>query len=686
MRLHRGFPAVLDCSVLLWVCIAGRPAGAQTAPADDFDIKQQRQVYKEGLEVREIRESSAKDVGEALAKVDGLWKVRKAGIANDIVLRGFQQDNINVLIDGDRIYGACPNNMDPPAFHVDFAEVDRVEVTKGVFDTANQGSLGGTVNVVRKTPAAGLHFSPALGIGSFGFWNPSLAGSYYTGAFRFRAGYSYRVSDPYKDGLGKRFTDYANFRSGVANSSAFDVNTGFIVFGVSPAPNHDLEVSYTRQQAGSALYPYLQMDALYDNADRAGVKYEWREPSRALRVVRVSGYFTGVRHWMTDQMRLSSDGALAAFGMATFASTRAAGGKAEVSGAWFTAGFESYVRNWNALNSMRRPGMMRDQAALPNVYTRLVGAYVDVNRTLTARLRLGAGFRLDRAAMEATSNGFDSDLYQAYKGTRDNRATDAMASGNLRLTYSLADSWELFAGAGSSARVPDAQERYFALRRSGSDWVGNPALPPLRNTEGDVGLTIRGRRFYVKPLMFYSAVGNFVVVHNQPRLQALPGLMNTMARSYTPLDARLYGGELTYGVDLTRRFLISGGFSYTRGVKDTDPARRVFDSNLAEMPPFRGRLGLRYGRKWYFAEAETIAVGRQGRVDRDLQELATPGYLIVNARLGIHVKRLQFTTGVDNATNRFYFESFSYQRDPFRSGARIPEPGRAWFLSVNYGL
>lgn len=70
--------------------------------------------FEEALEMREVRESSARDVGEALTRLDGVWKIRKGGIANDVLLRGFQQDNVNVLIDGARIHGACPNRMDPP--------------------------------------------------------------------------------------------------------------------------------------------------------------------------------------------------------------------------------------------------------------------------------------------------------------------------------------------------------------------------------------------------------------------------------------------------------------------------------------------------------------------------------------------------------------------------------------------
>jgi hypothetical protein len=82
----------------------------------------------DSLEASELRESGARDLGEALAGKPGVWKVRKGGIANDVVLRGFREDDLTVLIDGARVAGACPNRMDPPAFHLDFAEVDRVEV------------------------------------------------------------------------------------------------------------------------------------------------------------------------------------------------------------------------------------------------------------------------------------------------------------------------------------------------------------------------------------------------------------------------------------------------------------------------------------------------------------------------------------------------------------------------------
>ena len=68
---------------------------------------------------------------------------------------------------------------------------------------------------------------------------------------------------------------------------------------------------------------------------------------------------------------------------------------------------------------------------------------------------------------------------------------------------------------------------------------------------------------------------------------------------------------------------------------------------------------------------------------RDLGEEETPGYGILHLRVGARRGRLSFTVGVDNIFDRLYIEHLSYLRDPFRSGARVPEPGRNFFAHVS---
>ena len=654
--------------------------------AELITVAAKRPDFDEALEVREVRESAAKDVGEALAKVDGLWKIRKGGVANDVVLRAFQQNNINVIIDGARIYGACPNHMDPAVSHVDFAEIQQVEITKGAFDVRHEGSLGGVVEVVSKAPAPGFSITPQLGASSFGYWNPALTASLSGENVSGLAGYSFRRSKPYRDGGGKRFTERANYRDTSRDADAFDINTGWFRFGVAPRSNHRLEFSATRQAVGQVLYPYLLMDAVYDRADRLGAAYLIHDLAGRLRQVRMQSYFTRVLHWMTDELRISSVGAPRPYGMATLAATRALGGRLEAEFAELTVGFEGYRRYWNAVNTMRMAGAYVDQHAIPDVRVSVAGWYGEYRRVFAGKLRVTAGGRIGTASSEARRGSLNQDLYWAYKGATALSRRDTSPSGSVRLAYSLPRGLEVFTGLGHTARLPDPQERYFALKRSGSDWVGNPNLRPVENTEIDAGFNYRVGWFFLRPTVYYSRLANFIIVHNQPRVNLVPSVMNSAARSFENTPARIYGGELTYGAGLGRTIGLSGGFSWSRGSKEPNPALRVLDRDLAEIPPLRARAALRYGKRRFFAEAEGLAAAAQERTDSDLREDTTPGYAVLNLKAGVHARKLNLAAGIDNLFDRLYYEHFSYQRDPFRFGSKVPEPGRTFYLTLSYGF
>ena len=180
------------------------------------------------LDLSEVRESAAMDVGGALTQVPGVNKLRKGGIDNDVVVRGFQNDDVNVSIDGARIYGACPGHMDPPVSHTDFSEVERVDVQEGAFDVTSSGSLGAKVSIVTKKPPLGLHITPSFAVGSYGFYNPSITASYGNNRLRILGGYSYRVAQPYTDGQGKSFLTVTNYNKLGYQQNSFEFNTGWM--------------------------------------------------------------------------------------------------------------------------------------------------------------------------------------------------------------------------------------------------------------------------------------------------------------------------------------------------------------------------------------------------------------------------------------------------------------------------
>jgi iron complex outermembrane receptor protein len=635
------------------------------------------------LEASELREGPALDIGDALGGKAGLWRLRKGGIANEVVLRGLQSRDLNVLIDGQRVYGACPNHMDPAAFHVDFAEVDRVEVGRGPFDVKNQGALGGTVNVVTRKPERGWHATPTLSAGSFGLMSGSLTASRGGDRLSALAGYSHRESLPYRDGNGRRFTELANYRPEAQDDRAFSIGTAWGRVVWAPAAGHQVDLAYTRQDSGAVLYPYLQMDALWDDTDRVNLRYEATGLGARRASVRAQGYFTQVDHWMTDERRTSSLARARAYSMGTLADTRTVGGKAEAVLGGLTLGAEAYERRWDATNEMAGSGYA-PQAMIPDVRVRVGGVFGEYLRSLGHGLALSGGARLDWARSQADPDLANAILYHAYQDTRSLAASDTLPAAKLRLAWRRG-AWGLAAGVGHAPRVPEASERYLALKRMGTDWVGNPDLVPARNTAVDVAAGYARAGFRVDLGLYASRVSDYITVYDQARRGVFPGVTNAMARSFANVDASLVGGELGWSLPIAfGRVFVSGDVSYVRGEQDGDAARGIAAGPLAEMPPLRGRVAARYDDGRLFGSVEGVFAADQERVDASLNEARTPGWGTMNASAGLRRGRLGLAVGLTNALDRLYVEHLSYQRDPFRTGARVPEPGRSFFANASF--
>ncbi|MBW1805807.1 MAG: TonB-dependent receptor [Deltaproteobacteria bacterium] len=653
---------------------------AQTITLEEIVVRGTRQINpEEVLDIRDVRETPARDVGEALKTIEGVNLIRKGVIANDVIIRGFQRDNTNVLIDGMRLYGACPNRMDACPFHVDFAEIEEVTVLKGPFDVKNAGSLGGMINIKTLSPQKGATAGINALVGSYENINGSFNASYGGEKADALFGYSYKYSLPYKDGDGDRITEQYpatspnRYREGEEDDKAYAINTYWTKLGFNPADNQRMELSYSRQEANDVIYPYLLMDAVYDDTDRVNWTYEASNVLRGVEKLSAQFYWNQVRHKMTDWRRVSSVGWATGYMMKTFAETRTFGGNVglefNVYEGVLAAGVDYYLRNWEADTTL--PTGIQD--SIPDVDVRDVGTYAEYARSVTEEVRLILGARFDHVKTEANENR--GDFYALYHGTRDREETDSYGSGNIQVSYTPVERVELFAGFGLSVRPPDPVERYFALARpmTKPNWVGNPDLDPAKNREFDIGIKYLGDLFYGKATFFYSDVKDFITIYNAP---ALSGGKN--ARSYRNVDATLYGGELSLNLDLPKNFTLNGGLSYTWGRDDS------FDKPLFEIPPLEGRMALRYAMEKYFAEIEGIWTDDQGRVDDELNEEKTAGWGIMNLKVGVTYKKLNVFAGIQNVLDRQYFEHLSFQRDPFRTGIKVPEIGRNFYINLSY--
>jgi iron complex outermembrane receptor protein len=263
---------------------------------------------------------------------------------------------------------------------------------------------------------------------------------------------------------------------------------------------------------------------------------------------------------------------------------------------------------------------------------------------LLDNLNLELGGRVDRTDTSADPTLANTNLYFAYNSTTSTSAVDAFPSGSARLVYSMPLGLEISAGVGSVVRIPDAEERYFALRRAGSDWVGNPNLVASRNTGFDGSVSLRLRGLFASSSFFWNQVDNFIALASAAKVNPIPGIVNSNARTYQNVEASIYGTEVQLVYSFTSRLFLSSAMSYMRGTQEPEPSLNIFSTNLPEMPPVRSRTTLRYDIGSYWVEAEGVFAGPQDNVDTDLLE-TTPGRASTSTGFRWHSACTTFSTG-----------------------------------------
>ena len=659
---------------LLTLALICQTAGAEEKLLlDEITVRgQQESPQEETLSIREVRESPAKDMGEALKQVEGISYVRKGAIANDVVLRGMQKDNINVLVDGVRLHGACPSRMDPPAFHYDFAEIEQVKVVKGPYDLSNPGGLGGTIDAQTRQPGKGPGGDISLNYGSWNSFNASATAAYGNEAYDGLLGYAYKYSDVPKSGDGKLLTEIYpasnpnRYKPAAIDSRAYEINSAWFKFGYNPTTNSRTDISYTYQDADHVLYPYLKMDADYDKTHRVNWNYRITDLSPLVKELKLQAYWNQVDHLMDDSLRATSNPSASVtrfYSMQTDAKTHVYGVKLNaalaVGAGTLTSGIDYYNRNWDAVN--RRAGYFsyRDLAMIPDVAIDNLGLFTEYELPLGSMVSLKGGLRGDLTWAET---GKTNTLVTA--GTTKDFAN---VSANLQLSYTPRQGLDIFTGIARGTRTPDQQELYIDVPGNPS-WRGNPGLDATVNHQADIGLKVSSEGFYANASFFYSDLQDYVNFY-----QASPTL-----KSYQNIHATIWGTELGSQVAMPFDLFLRGSMSYVEARNESA------GKPLAEIPPLRGAVSIRYDNSTFFFEVQENLAREQNRVDTGLGEQRTAGWATTDIKSGFNYQGFSAIVGISNLFDKQYFSNLSYARDPFQSGVKVPESGMNLYATLTY--
>ena len=682
------FLARLGASSLA-IAVATHAAHAQTADTTIIELKPLI-IEADGTDTRSLSPGMslmdprgamsrpAADGADLLRRVPGVDAGRFGGHGLEIVIRGQQQNQINVIDAGAFTYGGCPNRMDPPLSSARLSLADRIIVQRGYASVTNgPGATGGAVILERDPPQLdddkrlSGHVSTGLTSNS-NTLNASGQLTYNLGnGFYVRGSIDKNTADNYTDGSGNTVrTSY--------EQTGWGLTLGYVRNGV------DLAFDVESNEVDDALFPGAGMDSPYsDNMLyrlRGGVDLD----AGALRRIEGNLFLSEVDHLM-DNFTLRPPGMMAARVPSTsdtwggkleaqfeFASTRATIGidiqTNDREATFYSGPFPAFA-----------PNVLAEDPALarffmwPDVSIRQTGLYAEAETDLSESTMIKYGLRYDRVrasagkADEVPGGSAQSPnfFYTREYGTDFNSArTENNIGGLIRLEHGLTTDSKVFVGVSRAVRTADAVERATAR----VNWVGNPDIDPEKHHQLDIGYQLDRGDLYFSAAVYYDRVEDYILRDQF----TVPGVT-----TYRNVDADLAGVELAAAWQ-RGGWQLSGDMTYTRGRNRSD------NRDLAQIPPLQGKVEASYGMDGWHTGARVNWAADQDDIDPARDPGTTSGWATLDLFGSYAItERVAVTAGVDNVTDETYARHLSRSDLINPALVQVNEPGRTMYVSVS---
>jgi iron complex outermembrane receptor protein len=655
------------------------------AQLEEVGVAASAQIAQEDTLIRqELSQTSNSETGTALRQIPGVDAARMGGHGVDLNIRGQQSSQLNVLIDGAKIEGGCPNRMDPPTAYAELSSFDSVTVIKGVNSvTYGAGGSGGTVLFERNAPVfeAGKPYNGEINMGTSS--NGLTSDLNATVAAGGKQGYivlqgSKKSADNYQDGNGNEI------------NSSYESQQGHIDLGWTPSENHELRLSHENTLVEDALFQGAGMDSPVSDGTTSRLRYKGQKISEAISAVEVDLYQSTVDHTMNN-FELRTPGTAKS---EVISDVETKGAKVKLTSMIGHTQLDYGVQ----LESLDKTAILynrvNDKSTFnmwPNVVQETKSVFAESTSLFKDQQKVIVGLRYDVVNTEAkdasalpefgmppagrvSATNLYTQTYKNYSG--ETQTEEANLNGLLRYERVLDNNITAFAGLSRTHRYPDATEQFMAKGGTIDQWVGNPDIKPEQHNQLDVGLSQATKTHSWGVNAFYDSVNDYILRDlsvNQPE-----ETNNAAGRNiYVNKDATLYGVELDGALQASTRVKVGGNLTLTKGTNETD------GRNLSNIAPLAGALYAQYqaadwnaGTRFNFATAQT-------EVNTQFNELETAAWSTLDAYGAYNInKAVTLSAGVDNLFDQAY-ETYLNRVDAVGKTYKVYEPGRNVWPRVN---
>jgi len=639
------------------VLLAALPARAEEVfSLGEVIVTGEQQVVNLATTVTEVtsedfQQRGARTVAEALGQLPGIYVQRGANKGESYVnIRGFDQQDVKVLIDGVPVYEQYSRVLDLNQIPID--NIAKITVTKGASSVLyGPNTLGGVVNIITKTAGSKPTANVSAAWGDYGTEHYSVSAGAPFGKFNAWMGYSYRHSDGWR--LSSDFDPawWTNYRGDVEDDGGKRDRSDYLQH------TFNAKLGYEPDQDTKL---YLTFD--YHDNEKGVPTRNWRYPDWKQWQVSLVG-----ERQVVDWMRVKAR----AF----------------------------YVDHEDTLENIPRTGWWLSAYDNYSVGGELQ-AFMDFGRW--SFLKFGATFVRDNCR-QTEKNGealpwedageFEADTY-TFALENEMRPLDWLAfvvgvsydyndprkAGGMEVpgtvdsfnpqggvVLTLSEQTNLHGSIGKKIRFPHLKELFSEMAG------GNPDLKPQETIAYEVGLTHAFNDAVTLSISaFYNDIDNLI-----DRIDVYDPIQDDDVPAYVNVGkATTQGVELALGADITDKFWAGLNYTYMR-TEDRDLKRE-----LEGRPRHRANLDLRYRFPFGLTTSVQLSYVNRQFFDKEVARRTyewtrSPDFFLVNARAE---QKLLEIWGVEG---RVFIEAQNLtDRDYYEVGK--PSPGRNFMAGLSF--
>ena len=611
------------------------------------------------------RANQSANTENILSRMSGVYLIRRSAYGQEPVIRGMSAGQINVTIDGMRMFSACTDKMDPVTIYVEPQNLQSINASLGTNGSAVGNTIGGSLDLRLAEPVFSTR--KVTGRAGTGYQSVSNGLNYFTdtnltGAnSAYRASIIYRKNHNYRDGNGQ-----------AVNFSQFE-KVNFSMAGKWQAKRDTIKANFLIDEGKNIGFPALPMDVGKARATLYALSFTRHRGKGWLRNFEAKVYANEVYHQMDDSQRevdMHMD-------MPGWSSTYGAYTKGKIKDLKnHKLQFRTDLYHNKVLAEMV---MYPDNGApmymqtWPSSHRTVAGAYLADDIKLSNRFKMNINARLDIAST-AIKEGFGKNQLEVFYPSFHSSIYNITKTLNATISKPFFSNFLFTLHGGYGERLPSNAELfgfYLFNRQDNHDYLGNPYLGTEQSLTSDIGIAFFNTWLEVSGTLFYQHSPEYILAYIDNALDAMtPGASGAKVYKNIPY-ADFWGAELAMLVAPTSHVQLVGNFKGTRAEAfDGDP--------LPFIPAYKNVTSVRYKGNKFSGQVEWEGALQQSHVSAHFGEKATPGYSIFNLRTNhswaSRKGRWQIGLGVENLANAYYREHLDW--------GGLPRPGRNFYCTL----